>query len=109
MAPLGGVLLTGPGGPNLYFKGLIEKLAINVEVFRVGAFKSAVEPFTRSDQSLEAEAAAQALVNTIWSVWKGDVARGRPRAELESYIGALPPQGDAVGADLATVGKYGKA
>src|SRR3546814_18865678 len=74
-------LLTGPGGPNLYFKGLIEKLAINVEVFRVGAFKSAVEPFTRSDQSPEAEAAAQALVNTIWSVWKGDVARARPRAK----------------------------
>src|SRR3546814_7691403 len=77
-------LLTGPGGPNLYFKGLIEKLAINVEVFRVGAFKSAVEPFTRSDQSPEAEAAAQALVNTIWSVWKGDVARARPRAKIES-------------------------
>src|SRR3546814_15277780 len=97
MAPLGGVLLTGPGGPNLYFKGLIEKLAINVEVFRVGAFKSAVEPFTRSDQSPEAEGAAQALVNTIWSVWKGDVARARPRAKIESYIDALPQQVAAPG------------
>src|SRR3546814_4158204 len=93
-------LLTGPGGPNLYFKGLIEKLAINVEVFRVGAFKSAVEPFTRSDQSPEAEAAAQALVNTIWSVWKGDVARARPRAKIESYIDALPQQVAAAGGDL---------
>lgn len=104
MAPLGGVLLTGPGGPNLYFKGLIEKLAINVEVFRVGAFKSAVEPFTRSDQSPEAEAAAQALVNTIWSVWKGDVTRARPRAKIESYIDALPQQVAAAGGDLAKAG-----
>src|SRR3546814_7109245 len=53
VAPLGGVLLTGPGGPNLYFKGLIEKLAINVEVFRVGAFKSArSEEHTSELQSL---------------------------------------------------------
>src|SRR3546814_14653828 len=104
MAPLGGVLLTGPGGPNLYFKGLIEKLAINVEVFRVGAFKSAVEPFTRSDQSPEAEAAAQALVNTIWSVWKSDVARARPRATLESHNDSLPHLVSAAVCDLPLVG-----
>src|SRR3546814_7540168 len=101
MARVGGVLLTGPGGPNLYFKGLIEKLAINVEVFRVGTFKSAVEPFIRSDQSPEAEAAAQALVNTIWAGWKSDVARARPRAQIDDYFNNLPARVAAAGGDIS--------
>src|SRR3546814_10305187 len=101
MAPLGGVLLTGPGGSNLYYKGLLDKLAVSVEVFRVGTFKSAVEPFIRSDQSPEAEAAAQALVNTIWAGWKSDVARARPRAQIDDYINNLPARVAAAGGDIA--------
>src|SRR6185369_104095 len=42
--PLGGVLITGPGGSNLYFKGLLDKLGVTANVYRVGTYKSAVEP-----------------------------------------------------------------
>lgn len=101
MAPLGGVLLTGPGGANLYYKGLLDKLAVDVEVFRVGTYKSAVEPFTRGDQSPEAKAAAQALVDTIWTSWKDDVGAARPRAHVEDYVGNLPARAAATGGDLA--------
>jgi protease-4 len=46
--------LSGPGGNNLYFAGLLEKLGVTANVYKVGKFKSAVEPFTRSDMSPEA-------------------------------------------------------
>ncbi len=52
--PLGLVAVTGPGGNNLYFAGLLEKLGVTANVYRVGTYKAAVEPFTRSDASPEA-------------------------------------------------------
>lgn len=99
--PLGGVLLTGPGRTNLYYGGLLQRLGVNVHVYRVGQFKSAVEPYTRSDMSPEARIAAQALVNTLWEFWQEDVTRARPRARVREW--AANPQSfvDAAGGDLA--------
>lgn len=37
--PFGGVLIAGPGGSNLYFKGLLEKVGIEPKIYRVGQFK----------------------------------------------------------------------
>jgi len=42
--PIGAVLLAGPGAPHLYYKGLLDKLGVTTHVYRVGKFKSAVEP-----------------------------------------------------------------
>jgi protease-4 len=99
--PLGGVLLTGPGRANLYYGALLQRLGVNVHVYRVGQFKSAVEPYTRSDMSPEARIAAQALVNTLWEFWQEDVSRARPRARVREW--AANPQSfvDAAGGDLA--------
>ncbi|KQX18344.1 MULTISPECIES: signal peptide peptidase SppA [unclassified Sphingomonas] len=84
--PLGGVILAGPGGSRLYFKGLMDRLGITAKIYRVGAFKSAVEPYMRSDQSPEAREANQALANALWSTWMGDVGKARPRAKLAAYV-----------------------
>ncbi|TNE39884.1 MAG: signal peptide peptidase SppA [Sphingomonadales bacterium] len=83
--PLGGVALTGPGGSQLYYKGLLDKLGVTAHIFRVGTYKSAVEPLMRSDQSPEAKAAAQALADHLWQNWKADVGRARPKAKIEGY------------------------
>lgn len=48
---IGGVAIAGPGGSRLYYKGLMDRLGITANIYRVGTFKSAVEPFLRSDQS----------------------------------------------------------
>ncbi|MCE3589956.1 S49 family peptidase, partial [Escherichia coli] len=64
--PLGGTIFTGPGGNALYYKGLIDKLGVNVHVYRVGKFKSFVEPYTRADQSPDAKAASQALYGALF-------------------------------------------
>ncbi|MCZ4340746.1 signal peptide peptidase SppA [Sphingomonadaceae bacterium G21617-S1] len=84
--PLGGVMLAGPGGPRLYYKGLMDKLGITAKIYRVGAFKSAVEPYTRSDQSPEAREANQALANALWATWLADVGAARPKAKLAPYV-----------------------
>jgi len=87
LSPLGMVGVTGPGGSNLYYKGLIDKLGAKTHVYRVGAFKSAVEPYTRTDQSPEARAANEALVKAVWSSWLADVGKARPKAKVQAYLG----------------------
>ncbi len=84
--PFGAVLLTGPGGSQLYYKGLLDKLGITTKIYRVGEFKSAVEPYIRSDQSPAARAANQALADALWASWRSNVQAARPKAVLADYI-----------------------
>lgn len=81
--PLGGAIIRGPGGHNLYYAGLLDKLDIKPRIFRVGTHKSAVEPYTRSNMSDEARADAQGLVDAIWAEWRAEVAKARPQAKLD--------------------------
>jgi protease-4 len=84
--PLGGVILTGPGTAHLYYKGLMDKLGITAKIYRVGTYKSAVEPFMRTDQSPEAREANQSLANALWASWQAEVGKARPKAKLTAYI-----------------------
>jgi protease IV len=86
MDPLGGAILTGPGGSQPYFKGLLDQLGIKANVYRVGTYKSAVEPFIRSDQSPESKTAIKAVYDEIWGQWKADVAKARPQALIEPLL-----------------------
>ncbi len=97
--PMGLALFQGPGGSRLYYKGLIDKLGVNAHVYRVGTYKSFVEPFTRADASPEAKTASEALAASLWQGWQADVARARPQAKLAAYI-ADPVAATASG-DLA--------
>jgi protease-4 len=87
--PLGGVLTPGPGGSQLYYKGLLDKLGVTAHVYRVGKFKSAVEPFTRTEASPEAKAASQALVDALWGDWQAEVTKARPKAHFADYLAQL--------------------
>ena len=77
MHPMGQVVLQGFGGYQLYYKELLEKLDVNIHVFRVGEFKAAVEPFLRNDMSAEARQANEALYQNLWQRLVDDVARNR--------------------------------
>ena len=77
---LGAVAIAGPGGSNLYYKGLMDKLGVTANTYRVGQFKSAIEPYTRNDMSPEARENAQALGDALLETWKDDVRRARPQA-----------------------------
>ena len=103
--PIGGAIVTGPGGSNLYYKGLLDKLGVTANVYRVGTFKSAVEPFTRSDQSPEAEAATRAYADVLWAQWQADVAKARPKAKLAALVADPVTPLLAAKGDLAQVSK----
>lgn len=89
MPAMGVLAVAGPGGNNLYFKGLLDKLGVTANVYRVGTYKAAVEPFTRNDMSPEARENAQALADALLETWREDVARGRPAAApgLARFLG----------------------
>lgn len=99
--PLGTVLLRGPGGPGLYFKGLMDRLGVTANVYRVGTYKAAVEPFTRSDMSPEARQSAQALADSLWESWLADVRGARPKAQVTDYITTAEARIARAGGDLA--------
>ena len=99
--PLGGVAIVGRGGSGLYYKGLIDRLGVNTHVYRVGTYKSFVEPFTRTDQSPEAKQANQALADALWEDWQQDVAKARPKARLAAYVRNPAALAQAAGGNLA--------
>ena len=96
MDPLGGAILTGPGGSRPYYKGLLDRLGVKANIYRVGTYKSAVEPYMRSDQSPEAATAMTELYGEIWANWKADVAKARPQAQIEQLLS--DPAGSVEGA-----------
>lgn len=75
--PAGAVDIRGMTAKNLYFKSMLDKLDITPHVFRVGTYKSAVEPFLRDDMSPEAKANAALWVNGMWDNYKQQVAQNR--------------------------------
>ncbi|MGI4876339.1 MAG: signal peptide peptidase SppA [Janthinobacterium lividum] len=99
--PLGGVLLTGPGGTNLYFKKALDRLDVDVNVFRVGKYKSFVEPFTRTEASPEAKAAEQALIDGLWKTYTSDVHAARPDVDVTAAFANLPARIKAANGDFA--------
>jgi len=99
--PLGGVAILGRGGSNLYYKGLIDKLGVNTHVYRVGTYKSFVEPFTRTEQSPEAKQANQALAGALWQSWQDDVTKARPKAKIAAYAADPAAAARATNGDIA--------
>ena len=101
--PLGGVGLFGPGGSGLYFKGLLDKLGVTANIYRVGTYKAAVEPFTRADMSPEARQNAQELGGALLETWRESVLKHRPKAKVDAYMR------DTAGAVRAAGGDFAKA
>ena len=110
MNPLGAVAIAGPGGNNLYFKGLFDKLGVTANVYRVGTYKAAVEPFTRSDMSPEARANAQGLAGAMLETWRDDVRAARPAAagSIDAYLRDPVAMVRAAGGDFARAALAGK-
>ena len=103
LSPMGGVGLFGYGLYRAYFKSALEKLRINFHVFRVGTFKSALEPFLRDDMSPDARESNLAWLNELWRHYKTDVAiqRNFDPESLDDYINDFPAHLEKVNGDTA--------
>ncbi len=99
--PQGLAVISGPGGSNLYFAGLLEKLSINARVYRVGEFKSAVEPWSRSSMSDEARQNASGLYGALWEEYKANVTKARPKLALARITADPAAWIESSGGDLA--------
>ncbi|HEX6785494.1 MAG TPA: signal peptide peptidase SppA, partial [Sphingomicrobium sp.] len=99
--PLGGVLIAGPGGSNLYYKGLLDKLGVTANVYRVGTYKAAVEPYIRNDMSPAAKENAMALDQARLESWKQTVKQARPKANIDLFLGNMNGAVAAAGGDMA--------
>ena len=99
--PLGGVLIAGPGGSNLYYKGLLDKLGVTANVYRVGTYKSAVEPFIRNDMSPAAKENYTALDQARLESWRQEVKQARPKANIDLFLTNMNGAVAAAGGDMA--------
>ncbi|WP_392553190.1 signal peptide peptidase SppA [Orbus wheelerorum] len=73
----GSVSLYGFSTNNFYFKSLLDNLKINTHVFRVGTYKSAVEPFLRDDMSVAAKENTTRWLTTMWNNYLNSIANNR--------------------------------
>ncbi len=108
MNPMGQVLLQGFGVYSNYFKQALDKLQVSVHVFRVGTYKSAVEPFMRDDMSPEVKQNHLHWLQSLWQQYKDQVAARRHIApeKIDDYINKIDEvfaseQGDAGKAAVA--------
>jgi protease-4 len=99
--PLGTVAIAGPGGSNLYYKGLLDKLGVTANVYRVGTYKSAVEPFIRNDMSPEARENYMALGNALLEDWRQNIHRDRPKANVDLFLQDMNGAVARAGGDMA--------
>lgn len=99
--PMGGAAVTGPGGENVYYAGLLERLGIEAHVYRVGTYKSAVEPYLLTEMSPESRENYQQLYGALWQEWQANVRRARPQANIRRATADIPAWLEASDGDLA--------
>jgi protease-4 len=101
--PMGQVWLGGLGIYRHYFKNALDKLHVDFHVFRVGTYKSALEPFMRNDMSTDDRKSNQAWLNTLWEAYTTDVAalRRLPAERIDDYINNLDGNLAEEGGDAA--------
>ena len=75
--PMGTMELNGLNSKQMFFKGALEKYGVGVQVIRVGDYKSAVEPYTRSDFSPANKKQTKALLTDLWGKFLNTVADSR--------------------------------
>ena len=88
LSPQGTVDLHGFATNTLYYKSLLDKLKVTSHVFRVGTYKSAVEPFLRDDMSPAARDADSRWVGELWQNYLNVVAANRQITAQQLFPGA---------------------
>lgn len=88
LSPQGVVDLHGFATNSLYYKSLLDKLKVSTHVFRVGTYKSAVEPFIRDDMSPAAREADSRWIGELWQNYLNTVAANRQIPAHQVFPGA---------------------
>ncbi|MDX8387457.1 MAG: signal peptide peptidase SppA [Ghiorsea sp.] len=100
--PMGNIALNGYSLYRNYIRDVLEKLEVDVHVFRAGKYKSAAAPFIQSEMSALEREANKSWLDTLWTVYKDDLFAMRgikqerlqyvldhPTASIQKYDGDL--------------------
>lgn len=103
--PQGFVFIEGFGYYRTFLKGVIDKLAVDVNIFRAGKFKSYTDQFSRSDMSEQEREESMAWLNALWAQYQSAVtnARGIDGGAIGSYVDEMAPSARDRQGDLAAV------
>jgi len=101
--PFGRVVLQGFGGYRNYYRDALESIGVTVNVFKVGRYKSAVEPFSQNEPSEDARRDEAALLGDLWTQYLSaiETARSLPAGSITRLIDELPQRFAAAGGDAA--------
>ncbi len=101
--PDGLFLLRGFGIYINYYKGMLDKLRVDWNVFKVGTHKSAPEPFTRDSMSDENRVSMSNLLDQLWGLYKADVVAARELEEntIDDLMSNLVEYTETLNGDLA--------
>lgn len=103
--PAGGAFITGPGGNFLFYKGLLDRFKVNAHVYRVGTYKSYVEPYVRNAFSPEAKKDLEGTYGALWDAYRAEMARARPQSQFDRMTADPDGWYGAHGGDMAQAAK----
>jgi len=108
--PMGLVMLRGFGGYRNYYRDALDRLGVNVNLVRVGSFKSAGEAYVADGPSPESVEADSFLYNAMWTTYTKGVEQARklPAGGVMALINDLPQRLEAAGGDPAKLAVDGK-
>jgi protease-4 len=103
--PMGFVLIDGYDRYRTYYRDVIDKLLIDVNVFKVGEYKSAPDEFVRKDMSPEEREESRVWLGELWAQYQADVGKRRklPEGALTSYANDFASTLKSAGGDTAKV------
>lgn len=101
--PMGLVYLDGFSYYRMYLKDAIDKLAVDVNVFRAGTYKSYTDQYSRSDMAPSEREESSVWLEALWSAYQQDVTRARslPAGALAGFIADQAAALQAVNGDAA--------
>jgi protease-4 len=103
--PMGMVYIDGFSYYRMFLKDAIDKLGIDVNVFRAGTYKSFTDQFSRSDMAPSDREESTVWLDALWNAYQQDVTRARslPATALNDFVAAEPAALAAVSGDAATL------
>src|ERR1700722_13695377 len=101
--PLGLIYVDGFSYYRMFLKDAIDKLGVDVNVFRAGTFKSYTDQFSRNDMAPSEREETSVWLESLWNAYTQDVTRARalPVGALKDYIAEQPASVQAVNGDMA--------
>lgn len=103
--PMGAAFIAGPGGNSMYFGRAIEKYGVKPHVFRVGTYKSAVEPYLLDGPSEPARQSLEAVYAGRFAAYREEITKARPRIQFDTVTKEQVTWIESAKGDLAAAAK----